>query len=78
MLLKLLRKEACLALNNLEIMVYMVEIDAKEIKVLTPDLLKEILDERSARFKNKGNRYYNLICALHKSGRGLPVEATLY
>lgn len=66
------------ALNSLEIMADMAEIDTKWIKVLTTELLKEVLGERSASFDNKGDRYYDLISALHKSVRGSALEASLY
>ncbi len=39
-------------------------------RVLKPELLTEIAGERSARFDNKGDRFYDLISALHKSVRG--------
>ena len=55
------------ALNSLEMMADMAELDAKGVRVLTPELLKEVSGERSARFDNKGDRYYDLISALHKS-----------
>lgn len=42
------------------------------------NLLKEIGGERSARFDNKGDRYYDLISALHKSVRGSAPDAALY
>ncbi|MCX2643919.1 recombination factor protein RarA, partial [Klebsiella pneumoniae] len=34
--------------------------------------------ERSARFDNKGDRFYDLISALHKSVRGSAPDAALY
>ncbi len=58
------------ALNTLEMMADMAELDAKGVRVLTPELLKEVSGERSARFDNKGDRFYDLISALHKSVRG--------
>jgi putative ATPase len=48
------------------------------MRVLTPALLNEIAGERSARFDNKGDRYYDLISALHKSVRGSSPDAALY
>ncbi len=41
-------------------------------------LLTEIAGERSARFDNKGDRFYDLISALHKSVRGSAPDAALY
>lgn len=60
------------ALNSLEMMADMAETDAEGQRVLTPALLNEIAGERNTRFDNKGDRYYDLISALHKSVRGYP------
>lgn len=61
------------ALNTLELLVDMA--DGKE---LTPTLLKEVMGERSARFDNQGDRFYDLISAVHKSIRGSAPDAALY
>ncbi|MEN3258984.1 replication-associated recombination protein A [Sodalis endosymbiont of Spalangia cameroni] len=66
------------ALNSLEMMADMAETDAEGQRVLTPALLNEIAGERNARFDNKGDRYYDLISALHKSVRGSAPDAALY
>lgn len=66
------------ALNSLEMMADMAETDAEGQRVLTPALLNEIAGERNARFDNKGERYYDLISALHKSVRGSAPDAALY
>ncbi|MBB1580965.1 replication-associated recombination protein A [Serratia sp. OS31] len=78
MLSELVGGDARRALNSLEMMADMAEIDAKGIRVLTPQLLKEVSGERSARFDNKGDRFYDLISALHKSVRGSAPDAALY
>lgn len=62
------------ALNTLEILVDMSGDDHQ----LTPELLKEVIGERSARFDNQGDRYYDLISAVHKSIRGSAPDAALY
>lgn len=62
------------ALNTLEILIDM----AGDQNQLTPELLKEVIGERSARFDNKGDRYYDLISAVHKSIRGSAPDAALY
>lgn len=62
------------ALNTLELLVDM----SGENHILTPDLLKEVIGERSARFDNQGDRYYDLISAVHKSIRGSAPDAALY
>ncbi|MCU1798073.1 replication-associated recombination protein A [Pectobacterium polaris] len=78
MLAELVNGDARRALNSLEMMADMAEIDAQGMRVLTPALLNEIAGERSARFDNKGDRYYDLISALHKSVRGSSPDAALY
>ena len=78
MLSELVGGDARRALNSLEMMADMAEIDGKDMRVLTPELLKEVSGERSARFDNKGDRYYDLISALHKSVRGSAPDAALY
>lgn len=62
------------ALNLLELL---VGVASKEGK-LTPQNLKEVVGERSARFDNKGDRYYDCISAVHKSIRGSAPDAALY
>ncbi len=61
------------ALNTLELLV-----DMSDGKTLTSELLKEVIGERSARFDNQGDRYYDLISAVHKSIRGSAPDAALY
>ncbi|MGQ8773588.1 replication-associated recombination protein A [Serratia sp. NA_112.1] len=78
MLSELVGGDARRALNSLEMMADMAEINAKGIRVLTAELLKEVSGERSARFDNKGDRFYDLISALHKSVRGSAPDAALY
>lgn len=78
MLSELVNGDARRALNSLEMMADMAEISADGMRVLTPELLKEIGGERSARFDNKGDRFYDLISALHKSVRGSAPDAALY
>ncbi|MGK2889376.1 MAG: hypothetical protein ACSLEN_10430 [Candidatus Malihini olakiniferum] len=56
----------------------MTEVDAQCNRVLTPRLLREVSGKRSARFDNKGDRYYDLISALHKSVCGSAPDAALY
>ncbi|WP_202302691.1 AAA family ATPase [Dryocola clanedunensis] len=75
---ELVNGDARRALNTLEMMADMVETDAKGKRVLQTTLLTEIAGERSARFDNKGDRFYDLISALHKSVRGSSPDAALY
>ncbi|MFP1762552.1 replication-associated recombination protein A [Lonsdalea quercina] len=78
LLSELVSGDARRALNLLEMMSDMAEVDAAGERHLTPDLLNEVAGERSARFDNKGDRYYDLISALHKSVRGSAPDAALY
>lgn len=66
------------ALNTLEMMTDMAEIDTQGQRSLPVSLLTEVAGERSARFDNKGDRFYDLISALHKSVRGSAPDAALY
>ncbi|HGO5854480.1 TPA: replication-associated recombination protein A [Mannheimia haemolytica] len=69
--------DARFALNCLELMVDMAQDSAKG-KVLNKSLLTEVLGERQARFDKGGDRYYDLISALHKSIRGSSPDGALY
>lgn len=69
--------DARLALNSLELMADMAE-QGKNGKKLDRTLLTEVLGERQARFDKGGDRFYDLISALHKSIRGSAPDAALY
>jgi putative ATPase len=75
---QLVNGDARRALNTLEMMADMAEIDARGQRTLPVSLLTEVAGERSARFDNKGDRFYDLISALHKSVRGSAPDAALY
>lgn len=78
MIAQLVNGDARRALNTLEMMADMAEVNGKGKRELTPTLLNEVSGERSARFDNKGDRFYDLISALHKSVRGSAPDAALY
>ncbi|WP_426767723.1 replication-associated recombination protein A [Erwinia aphidicola] len=78
MIAELVNGDARRALNTLEMMADMAEVNAQGQRELTPLLLNEVSGERSARFDNKGDRFYDLISALHKSVRGSAPDAALY
>ena len=78
MIAELVNGDARRSLNLLEMMDDMAEVDSQGKRTLTAELLKEISGERSARFDNKGDRFYDLISALHKSVRGSAPDAALY
>ena len=69
--------DARLALNCLELMVDMAE-ETENGKKIDRTLLKAVLGERQARFDKQGDRFYDLISALHKSVRGSAPDAALY
>ena len=69
--------DARLALNCLELMVDMAE-ETENGKKIDLTLLKAVLGERQARFDKQGDRFYDLISALHKSVRGSAPDAALY
>ncbi|SEQ59876.1 Recombination protein MgsA [Rosenbergiella nectarea] len=78
MIAELVNGDARRALNTLEMMADMAEESTQGQRLLSPELLTEIAGERSARFDNKGDRFYDLISALHKSVRGSSPDAALY
>ncbi|PIJ51308.1 recombination factor protein RarA [Erwinia sp. OLTSP20] len=78
MIARLVNGDARRALNTLEMMADMAEVNEQGQRELTPALLNAVSGERSARFDNKGDRYYDLISALHKSVRGSAPDAALY
>lgn len=69
--------DARLALNCLELMVDMAE-ESENGKKIDRTLLTEVLGERQARFDKGGDRFYDLISAVHKSIRGSAPDAALY
>lgn len=52
--------------------------EGKNGKILHRTLLTEVLGERQVRFDKQGDRFYDLISALHKSVRGSSPDAALY
>ena len=69
--------DARLALNSLELMADMAD-ETENGKKIDHTLLKEVLGERQAHFDKQGDRFYDLISALHKSVRGSAPDAALY
>ena len=65
------------ALNYLELLNDMAPL-VNGVKWIDRALLAEVTGERMARFDNQGDRYYDLISALHKSIRGSAPQAALY
>lgn len=77
-LAELVSGDARMSLNYLELLVDMAETNDSGEKVITLELLAEVAGEKLARFDNKGDMWYDLISAVHKSIRGSNPDAALY
>lgn len=76
-LAELVNGDARMALNYLELLYDMAE-DRDGRKQVTLPLLAEVAGEKVARFDNKGDMWYDLISAVHKSIRGSNPDGALY
>ncbi len=70
--------DARTALNALETAVAGASADETGKKTVTREIMQEALTQRRVAFDNKGEEWYNLISALHKSLRGSDPQAGLY
>ncbi len=70
--------DARITLNYLEILVDLAEENSQGAKVITKESLAEVVGEKVSRFDNKGDLWYDLISAFHKSVRGSDPDAALY
>lgn len=70
--------DARTALNYLALLVDFAKVNAKGEKEINLQLLAEVAGEKIARFDNKGDYWYDLISAFHKSVRGSDPDAALY
>jgi len=77
-LAKLVTGDARMALNYLELMHDMAPVDELGNKLFNTELLSSVVGEKQARFDNKGDIWYDLISAVHKSVRGSDPDAALY
>lgn len=66
------------ALNYLELLADMAEPGEGGSKVIDANLLSAVVGEHIARFDNRGDHFYDLISAVHKSIRGSAPDAALY
>jgi putative ATPase len=64
-------------LNLLEIISDLAEISEDKLQV-TPELLKEVMQESLRRYDKGGESFYDSISALHKAVRGSSPDASLY
>lgn len=77
-LAELVSGDARMSLNYLEQLIDMAEEDEKGVKQITLALLAEVAGEKIARFDNKGDLWYDMISAVHKSIRGSSPDGALY
>ncbi len=75
---ELVNGDARMALNYLELLYDMAEENDAGVKQIDLPLLAEVSGERVARFDNKGDVWYDLISAVHKSIRGSNPDGALY
>ncbi|MGC9459497.1 replication-associated recombination protein A [Vibrio genomosp. F10] len=76
-LAELVNGDARMSLNYLELLFDMAE-EEEGIKQITLPLLAEVAGEKVSRFDNKGDIWYDLISAVHKSIRGSNPDGALY
>ncbi|MDW6004351.1 replication-associated recombination protein A [Vibrio mangrovi] len=77
-LAELVQGDARMALNYLELLYDMAGEDSAGKKIINLSLLAEVAGEKVARFDNKGDIWYDLISAVHKSIRGSNPDGALY
>lgn len=77
-LAELVNGDARMSLNYLELLYDMAQEDEAGVKQITLPLLAEVAGEKVSRFDNKGDIWYDLISAVHKSIRGSNPDAALY
>ncbi|WP_417879111.1 replication-associated recombination protein A [Vibrio sp.] len=77
-LVDLVNGDARMSLNYLELLYDLADENSQNQKVITLALLAEVAGEKVARFDNKGDMWYDLISAVHKSIRGSNPDAALY
>lgn len=76
-LAQLVQGDARKALNYLELLADMAD-DSEQSLLINLDLLKEIAGREGVSFDKKGDLFYDLISAFHKSVRGSDPDAALY
>ncbi len=77
-LAELVNGDARMSLNYLELLYDMAQENEQGEKHITLQLLAEVAGEKVSRFDNKGDIWYDLISAVHKSIRGSNPDAALY
>ena len=70
--------DARTAYNTLELAARGARPDAQGVRVITRELLEDVLQRKLLRYDKAGEEHYNLISALHKSVRNSDPDAALY
>ncbi|MBD3231103.1 AAA family ATPase [Candidatus Dependentiae bacterium] len=70
--------DARIALNVLEIAIKTTSPNKIGNIIINKQIIKEVMSSRRVAYDKKGEEYYNLISALHKSMRGSDPHASLY
>src|SRR5712671_1555762 len=70
--------DARAAYNTLELAVRSTHPDEKGPRVITSELLEDVLQRKLLRYDKAGEEHFNLISALHKSVRNSDPDAALY
>ncbi len=70
--------DARAAYNTLELAVRAARPNENAARVITPELLEDVLQRKLLRYDKAGEEHYNLISALHKSVRNSDPDAALY
>src|SRR2546428_3199352 len=70
--------DARAAYNTLELAVRSTQSHEKGTRVITPELLEDVLQRKLLRYDKAGEEHFNLISTLHKSVRNSDPDAALY
>src|SRR5258706_2509423 len=70
--------DARAAYNTLELAVRSAPSNESGTRVITPELLEDVLQRKFLRYDKAGEEHFNLISALHKSVRNSDPDAALY
>src|SRR2546426_3433359 len=70
--------DARAAYNTLELAVRSAQLGEKSVRMITPELLEDVLQRKLLRYDKSGEEHFNLISALHKSVRNSDPDAALY
>ena len=70
--------DARTAYNTLELAARSAHPDSNGVRIVTRELLEDVLQRKLLRYDKAGEEHYNLISALHKSVRNSDPDAALY